>query len=165
MMERELLESLTRIEGTLALILETLTKGQKSVEGTKEEINQEESFSLGTLFKEEINKEERKEEKKKAQRKIFVKPTLEEVQAYIKEKGLRINAEYFYDHYEANGWCIGHAKMKDWKATLRKWASRRNPKSGDYNPEFADFNPFKSAKEMTQEMYKNPNKFFSDGEY
>ena len=53
--------------------------------------------------------------------KRFVKPTLEEVQAYITEKGLNVNAEKFIDYYESNGWKVGRNPMKDWKATARRW--------------------------------------------
>lgn len=53
--------------------------------------------------------------------KRFVKPTLEEVQAYITEKGLNVNAEKFIDYYESNGWKVGRNPMKDWKATVRRW--------------------------------------------
>ena len=31
----------------------------------------------------------------------------------------------FIDHYEANGWMIGKASMKDWQASVRTW-SRKN---------------------------------------
>lgn len=51
----------------------------------------------------------------------FIPPTVEEVKAYCVERGNGIDAEYFVDHYIANGWMVGKAKMKDWKATIRKW--------------------------------------------
>lgn len=51
----------------------------------------------------------------------FKKPTLEEVQNYCQERGNRVNAQAFLDHYEANGWKVGKAPMKDWKATVRNW--------------------------------------------
>jgi DNA-binding transcriptional ArsR family regulator len=65
-------------------------------------------------IKEKINKKEK-----------FVKPTLEELQNYINEKKLNVNAEHFIDYYEANGWKVGKNPMKDWKATIRNW-HRRN---------------------------------------
>lgn len=51
----------------------------------------------------------------------FIPPTVEDVKAYCVERGNGIDAEYFVDHYTANGWMVGKAKMKDWKATIRKW--------------------------------------------
>jgi hypothetical protein len=34
---------------------------------------------------------------------------------------LAIATEGFIDHYDGNGWLIGKAAMKDWRATARKW--------------------------------------------
>ena len=58
-------------------------------------------------------------------RKIFRKPTAEEVEAYCREKGytLRDGAQYFIDFYETNGWVQGKSQkpIKDWKACVRTW--------------------------------------------
>ena len=62
---------------------------------------------------------------KKAERSKFVRPSVEEVAAYIREKNYHINAEAFIDYYESNGWLVGKAHMKDWKATIRNWERRR----------------------------------------
>lgn len=56
----------------------------------------------------------------------FKKPTIEEIREYA-STGYPIDAERFYDYYESNGWKIGKAPMKDWKATVRNWS--RNSKS------------------------------------
>lgn len=53
--------------------------------------------------------------------KRFVKPTLEEVQAYCRERNNNVDAEKWYDHYTANGWKVGKNPMKDWKASIRTW--------------------------------------------
>lgn len=55
--------------------------------------------------------------------KKFVKPTIDEVKAYVDEYKYRINVEKFYSHYESNGWKVGRNPMKDWKASVRYWAS------------------------------------------
>ena len=54
-------------------------------------------------------------------KKRFVKPTVEEVRAYCQERGNTVDAEYFVNHYDSNGWMVGRTHMKDWKATVRKW--------------------------------------------
>lgn len=55
----------------------------------------------------------------------FVPPTLEEVQSYVREKGFRMDAGAFFDHYAANGWVMkGGQKIKDWKAAARNWERR-----------------------------------------
>ena len=78
--------------------------------------------SIGYTQKEIINKEKVEDvpfEEAKAKR--FVKPTLEEAQAYISEKGYRVNAEQWFNFYETNGWKVGRNPMKDWKASIRYW--------------------------------------------
>lgn len=51
----------------------------------------------------------------------MAKPTLEELQAYIKEKGYTFDAESFIAYYDSNGWMIGKQKMKNWKAACITW--------------------------------------------
>ena len=58
----------------------------------------------------------------------FVKPTLEQVQAYCAERKNCVNAEVWFDYYSANGWKVGKNPMKDWKAAVRTW--ERNEKDG-----------------------------------
>lgn len=67
-------------------------------------------------------KETPKGEKKTASR--FSAPTVDEVRAYAQEKGFSIDPEHFVDYYTSNGWRVGRNPMKDWKATVRTWASR-----------------------------------------
>lgn len=73
------------------------------------------------------------EGKKSAKR--FSKPSLADVEAFISESDLRMDAAAFYDYYESNGWKVGRGAMKDWKAAVRNWARRehdfapRNPKA------------------------------------
>lgn len=51
----------------------------------------------------------------------FVKPSVQEIEAYCKERGNSINPEKFFNHYEAKGWVVGRAPMKDWRAAVRTW--------------------------------------------
>lgn len=51
----------------------------------------------------------------------FVKPTLEDVQAYCQERNKGVDAQKWYDYYSANGWKVGKNPMKDWKAAVRTW--------------------------------------------
>lgn len=60
------------------------------------------------------------EEKKKR----FVKPTIEEIEKYCKERNNDIKAQAFFDFYESKGWKIGKEIMKDWKACVRTWEQR-----------------------------------------
>ena len=63
---------------------------------------------------------------KEIKRKVFVKPTIEEIQQYCNERNNGINAEAFYDFYESKNWFIGKNKMQDWKACVRTWEKRNN---------------------------------------
>ena len=54
-------------------------------------------------------------------KKVFKKPSVEEIQEYCTERNNNINAEAFYDFYESKNWYIGKNKMKDWKAAVRTW--------------------------------------------
>lgn len=61
----------------------------------------------------------------------FKKPTLEEIREYS-STGYPIDAERFLDYYESNGWKVGRAQMKDWKATVRNWSRKDQPKGDDF---------------------------------
>ncbi len=56
----------------------------------------------------------------------FVKPTVEEMAAYIAEKGYAFDAEDFYNFYESNGWRVGKNPMKNWKAACATWQKIEN---------------------------------------
>lgn len=70
----------------------------------------------------------RKEEPEKNAR--FEKPTVEEVREYCIERNNGIDAQAFWDFYEAKGWLIGKNLMKDWRACVRNWESRRKSEEG-----------------------------------
>lgn len=67
----------------------------------------------------------------KVSSKRFVKPTIEDLEDYINEKGYKVDAHKFYDYYESNGWKVGKNPMKDWKATIRNWARNDYDKPKD----------------------------------
>ena len=56
--------------------------------------------------------------------KKFIVPSITEIQTEFAE----IDAERFYNYYQAKGWMIGNNKMKDWKAAARNWIARDKPK-------------------------------------
>lgn len=55
----------------------------------------------------------------------FVKPTIEEVRAYCRDRGNTIDPEAFVAYYESKGWKVGTAPMRDWKAAVITWERRR----------------------------------------
>ncbi len=57
--------------------------------------------------------------------KRFTKPTLQEIEDCIREKGYNVDAGAFFDYYEANGWKqAGGNPIQKWKAALSTWNRR-----------------------------------------
>ena len=63
-------------------------------------------------------------QQEKPKRKNFVKPTVEEIAAFCKEKNYGVNAQTFFNYYEANGWKVGRNAMKSWQAAVQNWNTR-----------------------------------------
>lgn len=69
-------------------------------------------------------------EKGKGKRARFRAPSSADVReyaaAYAESSGIALGSidfdpDHFVDYYESNGWKVGRAAMKDWKATVRNW--------------------------------------------
>lgn len=84
----------------------------------------------------DIDIEKEKDNKRSAQNKHFVPPTVDEVRAYCKERGNNIDAESFVDYYTSTGWLVGKKPMKDWKASVRTW-ERNERRQGNARPDTA----------------------------
>lgn len=54
----------------------------------------------------------------------FAKPTLEEIKAYVIDKGYHFDPEAFLAYYESNGWKVGKNPMKSWKDACTTWEKR-----------------------------------------
>lgn len=75
------------------------------IEKKEEDIKDKEKYSL--------------ENKKKTTR--FVPPTIEEVRAYIQEKGYDVDAEKWWHFYNAKNWMVGKNKMSRWRSAVTTW--------------------------------------------
>ena len=64
---------------------------------------------------------------------------------FVQETGLQVDAEYFFNYYEANGWQIGSQPIRSWKAALRAWARKAPAAPG---PELSDKEVFRQAIEL-----------------
>ena len=60
----------------------------------------------------------------RAKREQFLRPTVDEVGSYCKERGNRVDPQQFVDFYESKGWKVGNQPMKDWRAAVRTWEKR-----------------------------------------
>jgi hypothetical protein len=85
--------------------------------------------------------EEKKEEEKTPlppaggrtrQRIPFVKPSLEQVAAYCRERNNGINPQEWLDAYERVGWVVGknRSPMVNWQAAVRTWEHNRKGQAG-----------------------------------
>lgn len=70
----------------------------------------------------------------KKERNIFKRPSIQEINDYCLEKNLQLDAQSFIDYYDSNGWKVGKNKMKDWKATARRWAKPKEQIEMVYDP-------------------------------
>ena len=60
-------------------------------------------------------------------KKKSTKPTLEEVKAYVAEKGYTFDPEKFWAYYETQGWKLSNGNtMKSWEACCVTWEKRQN---------------------------------------
>ena len=76
-----------------------------------------------------LKQNETKEKDANASKKKFAPPSLEEVEAYCKERGNTVDAAQFIDFYASKGWLVGKVVMKDWKAAVRTWERNRTTTS------------------------------------
>lgn len=97
------------------------------------------------------NKEIEKEDNNKSlssKKKRFVKPTIEEIQAYINEKKYHFSAEAFYHHYESIDWKVGKNKMTKWKSACATWELMRKSNKEENKEETAEELPEGTTREQ-----------------
>jgi hypothetical protein len=67
-------------------------------------------------------------------RKQFVKPTVEEVAEYIKQRVAEgkpeVCADTFWHFYESKGWRVGNQPMKDWHCAIVTWEGKERSQTG-----------------------------------
>lgn len=78
-------------------------------------------YNVDTQYR--LGKDSKGKDSKESKR--FTPPSVDEVSAYLTEKGYDIDAEAFVDFYASKGWKVGNSPMKDWKAAVRTWVNRR----------------------------------------
>ena len=102
----------------------------------------------------EASGEAPKRTQKGVKKKAFVKPTVEEVEAYCKERQNGIDANAFMDHYEANGWKVGKGglPMKDWQAVVRTWEKYKRYDSSNSTPARPENNP------LANQQWRDPSR-------
>lgn len=102
---------------------------KNNLETTKKQPNENVNDNVNVNDNENVNDNI----KENIKRKNFIKPTIEEITKYCKERNNGINANAFYDFYESKNWYVGKNKMKDWKACVRTWEQRQERKTNNFN--------------------------------
>ena len=83
------------------------------------------------LGKDSIGKDSINTECKKPSGKVFVPPTLEEVEAYCRERNSPVDAKQFYDYFTAGNWYDSKGqKVRSWKQKLITWEKGGNNNAG-----------------------------------
>lgn len=95
--------------------------GSQNLRGTYIDSNTSSNTSSSSNICAE-NLEPRKRKPRKS--KPFVPPTLDEVRAYIQERGYHFNPQSFFDYYEISNWHFRNGKpVKSWKQCCVTWES------------------------------------------
>lgn len=56
-----------------------------------------------------------------------IPPTLEDVRLYIADNNItNVNPDTFFNYYNAKGWIMGKAKMKNWHSAIEVWRTSNN---------------------------------------
>jgi hypothetical protein len=85
----------------------------------KEQIEQS-----NNLTKETERETEREEEQKKKPKKVFTRPTIDEIKEYFNAVGTKVDPDRFFNYYEASNWMRSKTQIQNWKACLKTWESR-----------------------------------------
>ena len=101
-------------------------RGNKACESGRKQNKATESEQKATKDK---DKDKDKDESITRARR-FTPPTLDDVLAYVRERGSDIDPQRFLDFYASKGWMVGKNPMKDWKAAVRTWEKRELEKKG-----------------------------------
>ena len=115
----------------------TVVKYDEYQNATNEITNDQQTTNKRSTNDQQCNNKNNKNNKinKKNNSSEFTPPTVDEVQAYIEEKGYDIDAQYFVDYYEGNGWVRGNGqKIMNWKAVVNTWQRReKDGVNGQYS--------------------------------
>jgi hypothetical protein len=71
--------------------------------------------------------------------KKFIRPTIQDIENYCKERGNSVDPERFFNFYESKGWMIGKSPMKNWKAAVHTWEKESAKASVGFTGEVMQF--------------------------
>lgn len=125
----------------------TESKIPEYIENEMKTIFDEYSTNVRRVISLNKNKKENKNIKERE------KPTLDEIQNYVSEKNLNVDAKQFYDYFEAGNWIDSKGnKVRNWKQKILTWSK--------YSVSQKQEN--KTKDNFSQRNYDNMNKFYSN---
>lgn len=80
-----------------------------------------------------------------------IPPKIEDVRAYIQEKGYLIDPEKFWNFYNCKGWMVGKTKMQNWHSAVATWVKSPNKKDDSSSMK-------RNALDLFSNIYINGNK-------
>jgi len=90
--------------------------------------NEEEGYSQKDEDNNTSNNNTSKKEIYKEKR--FIKPTLEEIETYCKERNNNVNPKTFYEYFETGNWIDSKGnKVKNWKQKIITWEKSNQTKN------------------------------------
>lgn len=96
---------------------------------------------------------------------IYIKPTLEEVQEYCKERKNNVDPKKFYDYYEVNDWIDNKGnKVRNWKQKLITW-EKHNTEDNSKTPDWFNEDIKEEHNKEKEEELKELLKEFKDETY
>ena len=105
-----------------------------------EQVSKQVSTQDGKQDSNTLNKLNETKQKRKSIKKEFVAPTLEEVQSYITEKNLKVDAKKFYDYFTEGKWTDSRGnKVQNWKQKLQTWSNYPQTNSQSRNKEYNNY--------------------------
>lgn len=109
-------------------------------------------IELNSISTEKSNNKQNLAKNFKKKEKQFIAPTLDEVKKYIQEKNYTVDAQVFFDYYQATEWHdVEGKKVKNWKGKIVSWNARNN--KTNYNQKTNGLkNKFTPIVENTHEL-------------
>ena len=127
-MEQQTINEIVEAIRTMRSMLADLARDVQQLKEGREE--KKELPPLKPLLEktEEREESEGEGEVRRTRRSVFRVPSKEEIHNYLYTLNeTRFSAEEFWNYYQARGWMLtSGTKMKDWKACIHTWISKRN---------------------------------------
>lgn len=92
----------------------------------------------------------------------FVPPSIDDVNAYCRERNNGIDPEQFIDFYASKGWKVGSQSMKDWKAAVRTW-EKRNKTGAKTQPKQNSFHNAPEREYTSEQLADLERKLLNKG--